>query len=123
MLPVESPGESITFIPPFVAIVGTALWDTSVWVSLYGQERDFEGDDTSNGKIPNWRRFQVQNRGEDIARAQCLIQQACRNYTRDQRTSNWDDMVRAAEQRWLNKRKRELQRAAEDKWLREFLDL
>jgi hypothetical protein len=36
LLPVESPGESITFIPPFVALVGAALWDTSIWVSLYG---------------------------------------------------------------------------------------
>ena len=33
LLPVESPGWSITFLPPLAAVVGTALWDTSIWVS------------------------------------------------------------------------------------------
>jgi hypothetical protein len=79
-LPVESPGESITFIPPFVALVGTALWDTSIWVSLFGEEHEFDGHDTVIGKFPHWRRFHVQNRSEDIVRAKQLIQRACENY-------------------------------------------
>src|SRR5438552_18057457 len=57
LLPVESPGESIVFLPSFVALVGTSLCDTSVWVSLYGQANQFDGNDTENGKYPDWRRL------------------------------------------------------------------
>ena len=123
LLPVESPGESITFLPPFVAVVGTALWDTSVWVSLYGEEHEFDGNDTATGKFPGWRRFQVQNRGKDIARAKTLIQKACENYTRNQRNPDWDEMVRDAEERWLEARRRELSRANYKKAIRELFDL
>jgi hypothetical protein len=123
LLPVESPGESTTFLPPFVAFVGSAVWETSIWVSLYGQEREFDGDDTVPGKIPNWRRFHVQNRREDIARAQILMRQACENYKRNQGNPNWDDMVRAAEERWLENRNRELREALYQKAVRDLLDL
>ena len=109
--PVESPGESITFLPSFVAIVGVALWDTSIWVSLYGEEHQFDGNDTVAGQFPTWRKFHVQNRHPDITRAKYLIQQACENYTRSQRNPNWDDMVRDAEERWLENRNAELRRA------------
>ena len=123
LFPVESPGESITFLPPFVAIVGTALWDTSVWVSLYGDEHEFDGNDTIIGQFKNWRKFQVRNRGEDIARAKKLIQQAGENYKRNKGYPNWDDMVRDAEDRWLDARRRELSRAEYQKAIREFLGL
>src|SRR4051812_13982067 len=61
LLPVESPGWSIVILPQFVAIVGTAIWETSIWVSLYGKKHQFDGSDTSPGKYPSWRNFQVQN--------------------------------------------------------------
>jgi hypothetical protein len=118
LLPVESPGESIIILPPFVALVGTALWDTSVWVSLYGEEHDFDGNDTVIGKFPNWRRFHVQNRSEDIVRAKSLIQQAYDNYKRSQGYPNWDDMVRDAEERWLENRARERREAKRQQILR-----
>ena len=118
LLPVESPGWSITFIPPFVALVGTALWDTSIWVSLFGEEHEFDGHDTVIGMFPHWRKFHVQNRSEDIVRAKQLIQQACENYKRSQGYPNWDDMVREAEERWLENRERELREARRQQFLR-----
>ena len=120
LLPVESPGESIVFIPPFVAIVGTALWDTSIWVSLYGEEQDFDGNDTVAGQFPSWRKFQVQNRDEDIARAKTLIRKACENYKRTQGNRNWNDMLREAEERWLENRRQELVRARREQILRDL---
>ena len=111
LVPVESPGESITFLPPFVAIVGAALWDTSIWVSLYGQEHEFTANDTVRGQFPDWRKFHVQNRAEDTARAKELIKQACANYKRSQGNGDWDELVRSAEERWLEKRAQELRRA------------
>ena len=111
LLPVESPGWSITFLPPFVAIVGTALWDTSIWVSLYGKEHQFDGNDTVIGRYPNWRNFHVQNRDQDIARAKKLIEQACENYKHDHPNPNWNEMVRDAEERWLKKRRQEQRNA------------
>lgn len=116
--PVESPGESITFIPPFVAVVGTALWDTSIWVSLYGEEHDFDGNDTVPGQFPSWRKFHVQNRSDDIARAKTLIRKACDNYKRSQEYADWADMVQAAEERWLENRNQELIRAKVQELLR-----
>jgi hypothetical protein len=118
--PVESPGESITFIPPFVAIIGTALWDTSIWVSLYGEEHDFDGNDTVAGQFQSWRKFHVQNRSEDIARAKTLIRRACDNYTRSQEHIEWFDMVRAAEERWFENRNRELTWAKVQQLLRDL---
>lgn len=119
LLPVESPGESITILPPFVALVGTALWDTSIWVSLYGEGHDFDGNDTVIGKFPSWRRFHVQNRDSDIVRAKNLIQQACENYKRSQGCPHWDDMVRGAEERWLDNRAQEVRRARRQQLLRD----
>lgn len=109
--PVESPGESITFLPAFVAIVGTALWDTSIWVSLYGKERDFGGLSTVVGQYRNWRKFQVQNRDADIEQAKKLIRCACENYKRDHTGLEWLDLVVTAEERWLDNRERELRKA------------
>jgi hypothetical protein len=122
LLPVQSPGESVTFLPPFVAFVGAALWDTSIWVSLFGQQYQFDGKDTVLGQNPNWRKFNVRNRSEDITRAKNLIQQACENYKRSQAHLGWDEIVQAAEQRWLDNRNRELQQAAYQKRLRQLLD-
>ncbi len=107
MLPVESLGWSITFLPPFVALVGTAIWDTSIWVSLYGQEADFDGRDTVPGKFRGWRKFHVQNRGSDIARATQLISQACENYRRDKGFPEWNELVHNAEKEWIRARRRE----------------
>ena len=120
LLPVESPGESIVFLPSFVAIVGTSLWDTSVWVSLYGQANQFDGNDTETGKFQDWRRFHVQNRSSDIARAKTLIQQACENYKRNQGHPNWDELVRNAEERWLERRRQELMQARTQQLLRDL---
>lgn len=57
LLPVESPGWSITFLPPLAAVVGTALWDTSIWVSPYSEEHEFDGDDTVVGQFQHWRKL------------------------------------------------------------------
>jgi hypothetical protein len=120
LLPVESPGESIIILPSFVALVGVALWDTSVWVSLYGEQNDFDGNDTVIGQFPNWRKFHVQNRDNDIMRAKNLIQQACENYRRSQGYRHWDDMVRDAEERWLDNREQEKTSARRQQLLRDL---
>jgi hypothetical protein len=121
ILPVESPGESITFLPPFVAIVGTSLWDTSIWVSLLGEQYEFTGNHTVRGRFKNWRKFHVQNRDEDIEIAKKLIRQACANYKRNQGNINWDQMVLAAEERWLDSRIMELNRARIGQMIRDLL--
>jgi hypothetical protein len=108
--PVESPGESIVFLPQFVAIVGVALERTSIWISLYGAAHQFDGNDTVAGQYPTWRKFHVQNRRPDIARAKTLILRACENYKRDQPVSDWDEMIRFAEQRWIDNRNAEERR-------------
>jgi hypothetical protein len=64
---------------------------------LYGEEQDFDGNDTVAGQFPSWRKFHVQNRDEDIATAKTLIRKACENYKRSQGYQNWDDMLRDAE--------------------------
>ena len=120
ILPVESPGETICFLPRFVAIGGTALEDTSVWVSLHGREHEFDLP-TVPGMYPAWRKYHVQNRGSDIGRAKNLILQACRNYIRDKGNPEWDDMVREAEESWLRERRRERARAAKREFLRDFM--
>lgn len=120
LLPVESPGESITFLPSFVAIVGVALRDTSIWVSLFGSAHEFDGNDTVDGKFPTWRSFHVQNRGPDVVRAKSLIKQACENYKRSQGYLELHEMVHAAEERWLERRERELKRAKWEALLRDL---
>ncbi len=120
LLPVESPGESITFLPPFVALVGTALWETSIWVSLYGREQDFTGNDTVCGQFQDWRKFHVQNRSCDIARAKELIRQACSNYKQNQGNEDWENLVRSAEERWLERRAQKLRNARRKQLLREL---
>ena len=120
LLPVESPGESITFLPPFVALVGTAVWRTSIWVSVFGDKNDFDGNDTVIGQFQHWRKFHVENRGTDISRAKKLIEQAWENYRRHQGNASWEDMVRNAEQRWLRRREQELKRAAWQAFVRDF---
>jgi hypothetical protein len=89
-----------------------------VWVSLYGEERDFDGNDTVIGQFPSWRKFHVQNRSEDIVRAKNLIRQACENYKWSQGSPKWDDLVRDAEERWLDNRARELREARRQQILR-----
>jgi hypothetical protein len=121
LLPVESPGESICFLPQFVTILARpALWDTSVWVSLYGQEHDFTGNDTTRGKFPDWRKFHVQNRSEDIIRAKELIKQAYANYIRNQGNGNWNQLIHSAEERWLEDREQERRRARRSQLLNEL---
>lgn len=120
LLPVESPGETITFLPPFVALVGTALWDTSIWVSLYGDEYEFDGKDTEKGKFRHWRRFHVQNRDKDIVRAKELILKACENYKRSQGNIEWEYLIIASEQRWLERRSQEIRDAERARLIREL---
>jgi hypothetical protein len=110
LLPVESDGESLVFMPPFVALVGVALRDTSIWVSLYGSENDFDGKDLTAGKYAGWRSFHVQCRDPDVLRAKELIRRACENYRRQHPGQTWDEMVGNAEKRWLHKRNNDVRR-------------
>ena len=111
LLPVESPGWSLEFLPPFAVILSAAVWDTSVWVSLHGKAHQFDGRDTVPGKNPNWRKFNVRNRSEDITRIKRLLRQAHANYRRDQSHLGWDEIIHVTEARWIENRQRELREA------------